>query len=74
MKKTCKICQMMIDTNLERHGVFKDMNGKKEVSKGYYHFECFMERIQSKNSNKQLQEKACGLLDKMGMKVEEVIN
>lgn len=45
MIKNCKICQGDIDTNKDRYAIFKDMDGKKERSKGYYHFSCFMERI-----------------------------
>lgn len=73
MIKKCKICEQAIDTLNERHGVFKDMDGKKEVSKGYYHYACFMERIATKAENKMFMKKAWGILNKVDNKVEEVI-
>ena len=72
MIKTCKICQGAIDTLKERHAVLKDMDGKQEKSKGYYHYACLMERIAYKAEAKNTLSFAKNMLLRANNKMQEV--
>ena len=70
--KRCKICQNAIDTALDNYSKLESFEGKKSLSKGYYHTACFFERIRAKNDQKTVMEKAMSLLTRAETKMDAV--
>lgn len=72
------ICKTTVRIPGDKHVVVKDMDEKDELlSKGYYHIQCFRERINGASNLKRLQEQAMGFISgakkKMGIEEEEVM-
>ena len=66
------ICQCMIDTHLDNYSQVKSHEGKKVLSKKYYHTKCFLERIMVKVEGKNLMAAAKNMLMRANGKMEEV--
>ena len=76
--KICMICKMTILIGKEEFVEVKHYSDKEEIlSKGYYHIQCYRDRLNGGNNLKMLQEKAARIIDfagkKMGIEEQEVI-
>ena len=76
--KICMICKMTILLGKEEFVEVKHYSVKEEIlSKGYYHIQCYRDRLNQSSNLKKLQEKASKIIDfagkKMGIEEEEVI-
>jgi len=72
------ICKGTIIIPGDRHVKVKDIDEKEEIlSKGYYHINCYKERLNQGNVVKEMSKKVMGLLngvsDKLGIDNEEVV-
>jgi hypothetical protein len=65
--KNCMICKLGIKIGTEEYVEVKH-NGidNNIICRGFYHLNCFRERLNSSSLNNQLQKKAIEMLDKIG--------
>ena len=71
MIKECAICKLNIDTDIDSYSKVYSFSGKKELSKIFYHTNCFLERIKSKFENKTILEKAMNMLNRVDNRIVE---
>jgi len=69
--KFCNKCKLAIDTNKERYIKIEDNNGTKNLSKIFFHKDCWKETIAGKMNVVALTKQANQIMnfakDKMGM-------
>lgn len=58
MTHHCNRCKLAIDTNEERYVVVEDKKGKEQLSKLWFHKECWREIMAMKEKTNKLQEDA----------------
>lgn len=64
--KTCMICKMSIVVEEQEYVEVKHYKKKdKLLSSGYYHIDCFRDRINSADSQKMMTVKAMNFLNKV---------
>lgn len=72
--KFCNRCKLAIDTDKERYVTIEDKDGKKSLSKLYFHKNCWKDMMVIKNEAKQGLSKAQKILNfaarKMGFEEE----
>ena len=77
MTHFCNRCKLAIKTDEERHIKIEDNEGKKNLSKLWFHKKCWHEIMTNKAKTSELQEKAMKMFDfaknKLGMEEEVVV-
>ncbi|MFW6173720.1 MAG: hypothetical protein ACOC5T_08250 [Elusimicrobiota bacterium] len=74
--KHCNKCKLTIDTDKERYVKVIDKQGKKELSKLYFHKNCWKEIMDGKQKSQQAVSKAMKIMNfaakKLGYEDKEV--
>ena len=77
MVKQCKICQLGIDTDVESYVNLIDYKFGKFLMEGYYHNDCYRDKITMGQEQKKTLGMAKAILSKLsktvGMKQEEEV-
>lgn len=67
--RICNICHTAIDMNKEFCGFTHYEKKGKIKSKGYYHVNCFRDRLSGSSAQVAVANKALEILDKVGVRV-----
>lgn len=67
--KVCMICHTVIDNNKEFCEFIHFEKKEKIKSEGYYHVNCFRDRLKGTQEQQAVTHKAMEILDKIGAKV-----
>ena len=67
--KTCMICKLSIKIPGDKYVTVEEISEKdKRISKGWYHTDCFRDRLNGTRMQNAVQAKALNVLDKIGVK------
>lgn len=68
----CMICRIMIDLDKEDYLKLQKFKQGKEKDKGYYHEECFQERVMHNVKSEKMQDLAQNLASKANKLLQQV--